>query len=231
MPQSSAGRSHRRQRVARPTPPSNSRLSRLQHCHSKWHPGGSRGSELPVFMELRGRRPPAAKRVRRTAEKAALARGATPCLESAAPCGACRSLRTWDLCGLTHPSSLVEWKRLKMMQIRGLPRSAASSARSWSRVVPLWQTGPKVGFCEEIGAFFAAGREARRGEDGERVVAAGPSRGPGACKESCTSASFRRLGQGAAARGASPRRATAGVHGTGFAASNVGKRATTAQSR
>jgi hypothetical protein len=79
MPQSSAGRPHRGQRVARPTPLSNSRLSRLQHCHSKWHLGGRRRAELPVFAELQGRSAPVANRVRRGVEEAALARGATPC--------------------------------------------------------------------------------------------------------------------------------------------------------
>jgi len=86
-----------------------------------------------------------------------------PWLRSAAPCGACRSLRTWDLCGLTHPSSLVEWNWLKMMQIRGFPRSAASSTRGWSRVVPMWQTGPKMAPCGQIRASFAPGQRARRG--------------------------------------------------------------------
>jgi len=137
----------------------------------------------------------------------------------------------WDLCGLTHPSSLVEWKRLKMMQIRGLPRSAASSAGSWSRAIELRRRGPKASSCGEIGAASASGRKDRQGEDGERVAAAGPRMEPEARKGPCTSAPWQRLRGGRAARGASPGALSQVVHGTGFAAASVGKRPTTAQSR
>jgi len=90
MPQSSAGRSDLGQPVARPTPPSNSRLSRLQHCHSKWHLEGRRGAELPVFMELHGRIARAAGRLGAASAQTAIPRGANPFAGASTPPGACR---------------------------------------------------------------------------------------------------------------------------------------------
>jgi hypothetical protein len=194
-------------------------------------PGRQAREEELVAQEFCGRGAFRAEPVLSSARRVQTLEGSRSFGKPAAPSGACRLHRTWDCRGLTHPSSLVELKRLKMIQIRGFPRSAASSTSGGSRALELWRTGPKGVACTEIEAFSARQRQlwATRYVSQRRVE--GSRSGLEGRKVSWAGHSGRGLRLGALARGASPRSASPAVHGTGFAALSVGKRPTTAQSR
>jgi hypothetical protein len=95
-----------------------------------------------------------------------------------APPGACRLTRTWDLCGLTHPSCLVDWRGQKWCKFEGF-RDLAPAVKGADPTGRTCGGQAQEALLAGDGSGFSRRAGSRLGDDLQRVAAAAPGGEPG----------------------------------------------------